>query len=154
MKQSTDILVLILTACGIIASFYGAYRVIYKWWQGYKDKANAAFNGNWSNGGQYNMNPSHYIDVKIYGSDNEIKGSINLRKWNDDNDWHNVFLLGKRTFKRIICQIIEVKGREQKTIGKISFKRHKKKLQWILKEQNEYIFPKVEFLHKDLPVIG
>src|SRR3979490_1943771 len=112
---------------------WGVYVFLHNRWISYKAKANAAFDGNWSNGGVYKSNPTHYVDVEIFGSDDEIRGSVNIRKWNEENSWHNASLMGERTFKRVTCKIIEVVNDKKEILGTVLFRRNKKKLRWTLK---------------------
>jgi hypothetical protein len=153
LKQLSEHLEIVLKIFGIIGGFVAGLIFIRRHWHTYKAKVNGSFNGNWSNGGNHVTNPTHYLDVEIYGSDNEIKGRVNVRKWNENDNWCNASLLGKRTFKLIKCQIVDTNVGGKNVLGTVSFNIKKKYLCWTIKHQDSDIFPKKELLHKDLPKV-
>ncbi len=144
---------IVLKIFGIIGGIVAGLIFIRKHWHAYKVKINDSFNGNWSNGGNHTNIPSHYLDIEIFGSDNEIRGTVNVRKWNENDNWHNVSLSGKRTFKIVKCQIIDTKSVNKNVLGTVSLTKKKKNLCWQMEYQGSEIFPNKELLHKDLPKV-
>ena len=156
VKETSDILELIIKVFGIIGSLVAAYIFIRKWYKSYVEKKSRFFSGSWSNEGNIGgQELSHYLDLTLTCSGDEISGSFNVRKNDDDHTWHSVGIHGKRFLSAAKCKITHIRHGQILNYGIVLLKRDSKRnLRWSLKEGVADFFPMETTLYRSLPVLG
>ena len=155
VKETSDLLELVLKVFGIITGLVTAFIFIKKWHKSYVTKKSRFFSGNWSNEGIIGgEDPSHYIDLTLYCSGDEVNGSFNVRKSGEDHTWHSVGIHGKRLFSTLNCKITHIRHGQILDYGIVILSiKSKRNLKWKLKEGIGDFFPKETILCRSLPVL-
>lgn len=144
VKDSTEILELILKIFALVGGVTGALIFIRKEIKAYNARMSKFFAGEWANEGTIGgLLPTHYIDVSIECDGNELKGCFNVRKLSDDHAWHAVSFDGKRVFSKAKCKIIHIRHGQVLDYGTFILKKKSKhKIVWQLMDGVADFFPK------------
>ncbi|MFC0772415.1 hypothetical protein [Terrimonas alba] len=155
VKETSDILELVLKIFGIIGGLVAAYLFIKKWHKSYVEKKSRFFSGNWSNEGNIGgEEATHYLDLKLTCSGDELDGSFNVRKNDENHTWYAVGISGKRFFSTAKCKIIHIRHGQVLNYGIVVLRKDSKRnLKWVLKEGVADFFPKETTLYRSLPAL-
>lgn len=155
IKETTEILELVLKIFAVIGGLVAAYVFIRKWYKGYIEKKSRFFTAHWSNEGMIGVKkPTHYIDMNLSCSGKKVSGSFNVRKSGEDQTWHAVTIAGKRFFSTVKCKIKHIKHGEVLDYGTVILKKDPNRdLKWKLKEGVADFFPLETTLYRTLPTI-
>lgn len=146
MKETTEVLELILKIFALIGGISTAIIFIRKWWKEYTVKMNHFFARTWSNEGDIGYSPENYIHIDITVDHYDIGGEVRLYE-REEGDVSLIFLIsGKRYFSKAFCEILKVRDGKISNHGSVILIKVGKRLKWRLKKGNPDLFPKEEVL--------
>lgn len=150
IKESTDILELVLKVFAVMGGIAGAFVFIRKEVKAYNEKMTNFFTGKWGNEGVIDgPKQSHYIELEIEAEAGEVKGCFDVRKLEEDHAWHVVSFHGKRFLSKAKCKIIHIRHGQPLDYGTVVLKKKSKhEIVWQLKEGVADFFPKETVLFK------
>lgn len=142
--QNKDLLESLSYLVIILGSIFGVIFFFIKYYKKYEKRTDKAYTGFWRNEGNIDITNemTHTIALSLESKNRELSGLLYVRKFDEDTQWNNVNVVGKRFFNRSIISLTHVRKGKVLNIASVKLKLKKKEMSWKLLKGTADFFPK------------